>query len=170
MSEQQTTGKGRPTPKRSKQGRGPVAPPPTDRKEAAKRLREKQASGRKDVRASYARGDDELLFPRDQGPARKIAREVVDGRRNVLTLFTPVMVLYVVALVSRDVNVLALALSLFFAVLLAGAVDSVFLVRALGRRLDAEVPGERARKHAFYTVMRALSLRRLRRPKPAPKA
>lgn len=164
---EQTTGKGRPTPKRAKQGRGPVAPPPTDRKEAAKRLREKQAAGRKDVRASYARGDDALLFPRDQGPARKIARDVVDGRRNVLTFFTPVALVYLVGVVTRDLSVMALGFGMFLAVLLAGSVDAVFMVRALGRRLAAEVPGESTRRHVMYAVLRASSLRRLRRPKPA---
>src|SRR3954453_20359789 len=82
-----TTGKGRPTPKRSEaQGRrpGPPPPPPTTRKEAYKRMRENRAAGRA---TTAARGDDSYLPRRDQGPAKRLVRHVVDSRRHLGRLF-----------------------------------------------------------------------------------
>ena len=166
MSEQ-TTGKGRPTPKRAKQGRGPVAAPPTDRKEAARRLREKQAAARSDLKQSYARGDDALLLPRDQGPQRRLVRDVVDGRHNLATLLLPVALVTIGSGLSRNVQAQALTFGLWLAVLLAAAFDSVLLALTVRRRLQGAFPGESTRGHLFYGVMRSTSLRRIRRPKPA---
>ena len=53
---EQTQGKGRPTPKRTQKARGPVAPPPTNRREAARQLREKQAVARKDLKGQSGPG------------------------------------------------------------------------------------------------------------------
>src|SRR3712207_2693196 len=102
-----TSGKGRPTPKRSEaQGRrqGPPPPPPTTRKEAYKRMRETQAARRAEVRQGAARGDDAYLPARDRGPVRKLVRDVVDSRRNIGSLFLAVAA---VALVGTFVPSLA---------------------------------------------------------------
>jgi len=83
---EQTTGKGRPTPKRSeaqKRRSGPVAPPPTSRREAAKQLRAKQAENRQRVRKGSLAGDETALLKRDQGPVRKMVRELIDSRRSL---------------------------------------------------------------------------------------
>src|SRR5215218_8369434 len=85
-----TSGKGRPTPRRSEaQGRrpGPPPPPPTTRKEAYKRMREQQAVRRSETRQGMARGDDNYLPARDRGPVRRTVRDVVDSRRNVGSWF-----------------------------------------------------------------------------------
>jgi len=53
-------GKGRPTPKRADAQRrrtGPVAPPPSTRKEAAKLARARATESRERVRDATARGD-----------------------------------------------------------------------------------------------------------------
>lgn len=155
-------GKGRPTPKRSA-ARGPVAPPPQSRKEAAARMRERQSQDRKTFRSG------ERLLPRDQGPARAAVRDVVDGRRNLATLLLPVALLYVLASVVSGVTGSATPLDVMqrvfqIAVLLLLA-DSVVLVLALRSRLR-EIEGERTRRHAGYALLRSSALRRFRMPPP----
>ncbi len=34
-------------------------------------------------------GEEAFLLPRDQGPVRRYARDIVDSRRNLLGLFMP---------------------------------------------------------------------------------
>lgn len=103
-----TAPKGRPTPKRSEAARrrGPVAPAPMTTAEARKRR--KEVGGRKltkeerraqkltrradmaDRREKMMAGEDAYLLPRDKGPVRRYARDLVDSRRNLLGLFMPI--------------------------------------------------------------------------------
>ena len=102
-----TAPKGKPTPKRSEASRkrGPVAPAPMTTAEA--RRRRKEIGGPKlsrderkaerltrradmsDRREKMMAGEDAYLLPRDKGPVRRLVRDIVDSRRNVLGLFMP---------------------------------------------------------------------------------
>jgi hypothetical protein len=42
-----------------------------------------------DRREKMMAGDDAYLLPRDKGPVRRLVRDIVDSRRNVLGLFMP---------------------------------------------------------------------------------
>src|SRR4051812_37129839 len=71
------TGKGRPTPKRrdaEKRRTGPVAPPPTNRREAARRMRAETKERRTLARQALRTGDERYLPARDQGPERRLVR------------------------------------------------------------------------------------------------
>ncbi|HEX6755738.1 MAG TPA: DUF3043 domain-containing protein, partial [Mycobacteriales bacterium] len=114
------TGKGRPTPRRREAQRrrtGPVAPPPKTRREAYKRMREQSAERRAGMREGMRTGDERFLLPRDQGPERRLVRDVVDSRRNAGSLFLFVAVIYFAGLFVRDVRFQAIAVSLWVAVL-----------------------------------------------------
>src|SRR3954451_12076876 len=100
-----TNGKGRPPPRRSEpQGRrpGPPPPPPTTRKEAYRRMRETQAAGRSTARSAAAAGNEAYLPRRDQGPVKKLVRDVVDARRNVGSLFLVVAGVAVVGTIAPN--------------------------------------------------------------------
>ena len=88
-----TAPKGRPTPKRNDKRRGPVAPAPQTTAEARKRRKEMRATMTKEERraekakrrAALANrrermmaGEEAFLLPRDQGPVRRYARDIVD--------------------------------------------------------------------------------------------
>ena len=93
-----TAPKGKPTPKRNEAARrrGPVAPAPMTAAEA--RRRRKELGGPKltrqerkaekierrlataDRREKMMAGEDDYLLPRDKGPVRRFARDVVDGK------------------------------------------------------------------------------------------
>jgi hypothetical protein len=166
---EKTQGKGRPTPKRKdaqpRRG-GPVAPPPTNRREAAKQLREKQAENRKRVRQGTATGDERAMLPRDAGPVRRLVRDLVDTRRNMGWLLLPTSVL---PLITASVNpaVQQGAFSLFTATVFAVGLDLLLLSRLLKTRLRAEFPTEqKLGKHIRYGLLRSTTIRRFRMPKP----
>lgn len=167
MTETPAQGKGRPTPKRPKRGTGPVAPPPANRREAAKRMREQAAEQRAKIKSGTRTGDTRYLMPRDSGPVRQLVRDLVDARRHIGVLLLPAALLPVLAQLSGSPQVLALATTLWLATLLAAISDFVltaFLVRA---RIKAEFPDEtKMRGHLLYAVVRTAQFRRFRLPPP----
>lgn len=179
-----TSPKGRPTPKRSQARRkGPVAPAPMTASEA--RARRKTLAGPKlsreerkaDRAASRARmtdrrqrmmaGDEAYLLPRDQGPIRRYARDVVDARRNLLGLFMPATLFLMFAMFTTPQ--LQLWVSPAMLVLMAVmAIDGVLLGRKVSRLVDAKFPNntESRWKLGLYAAGRASQMRRMRTPRP----
>lgn len=163
-------GKGRPTPKRSearKRRGGPVLPPPTSRREAAKRMRAQAAQERRDVRAGLRSGDPARMLPRDAGPVRALVRDVIDGRRNLAVLMLPVALVLVVAQFSGNVAVLEVAVRFWTLTLLLVVGDLVAVAIVLRRRLRTAFPDlGRTRGHVGYGLMRSTVFRRFRTPPP----
>ena len=169
MSEQtQGTGKGRPTPKRSEaqKRRGPVAPPPTNRKEAARQLREKQAEERRRVRDGSLRGDERAMLKRDQGPVRRMVRDLVDGRRSLGWVLLPTALVVVLAGFFPNVNLQAVTFAVWLASLAAVAIDMVFVGRDIRRAVRQQFPDEKPGSHVRYGLMRTTVMRRWRMPRP----
>ena len=182
-----TAPKGKPTPKRNEAARrrGPVAPAPMTAAEA--RRRRKELGGPKltreerkaekierrvamaDRREKMMAGEDDYLLPRDKGPVRRFARDVVDARRNVLGLFMPAalgLIFVMLAVPSIEVQRL---LSPAMLVLVAIMVADGFLVgRKVNRLVDEKFPDntESGWKLGFYAASRASQLRRMRAPRP----
>ncbi|MCU1692462.1 MAG: conserved rane protein of unknown function [Frankiales bacterium] len=162
-----TSPKGRPTPKRSAAARGPVAPPPQTRKEAAARLREQGKAGRKGVRAGYVAHDESALLPRDQGPVRRLVRDVVDSRRNVGVLLLPIAVLLVLAQLAGNDTVYSVASRVWAVGLVAVVVDFLLLGLRVRKTLVARHPSEpKLLRHVGYALLRSTVLRRFRMPPP----
>ncbi len=184
-----TAPKGRPTPKRSEAARrrGPVAPAPLTTAEARKRRKELAASKPKltkeerkaekvsrraemaDRRERMMAGDDAYLLPRDKGPVRRYARDIVDSRANLLGLFMPVALGLV--LITLAVPAVAVQKYVSFGMpvlLLVMAVDGVLLGRRVNRKVDEKFPDntESGFKLGFYAASRASQLRRMRAPRP----
>jgi DUF3043 family protein len=178
--------KGRPTPKRNEARRsskkGPVAPAPMTSSEA--RARRKTLAGPKlsreerkaDKVASRARmtdrrermmaGEEAYLLPRDQGPVRRYARDVVDARRNLLGLFMPATLFLMFAMFA--VPQLQLFVSPAMLVLMVVmTVDGLLLGRKVSRQVDAKFPNntESRWKLGLYAAGRASQVRRLRSPR-----
>ncbi len=167
---EQTQGKGRPTPKRrdvEKRRGGPVAPPPTNRREAAKQLRAKQAADRQRGRAGGTGPTERVLLARDAGPVRRRVRDLVDARRNLGGLLMPAAALSIASFFTKDQRVLAAISGVFVATLVGVALDTVLLSSVIRRRLSAEFPQEgKLGGHVFYGVLRSTVIRRMRMPKP----
>ena len=170
MSESPTTGKGRPTPKRKDSQRrhgGPVAPPPATRKEAAKRVRAKGAEQRKAVRAGTRAGDERAFLTRDQGPVRRLVRDLVDSRRHVGVLLLPATFLPVLANLSGSQQIRAAAVSLWLVGVAAAVADMVVTGVLVRRRVLHDFPQEtKTRGHVGYGLIRTTQFRRFRVPPP----
>jgi hypothetical protein len=182
-----TAPKGKPTPKRSEASRrrGPVAPAPMTSAEARKRRkelrgpklsREERKAERLERRSDSAErrermmaGDDAYLLPRDKGPVRRYARDIVDSRRNVLGLFMPAalgLILVMLAVPSVQVQQLISPAMLVLVVIMV--IDGFFLGRKVNRMVDVKFPGntDSGWKLGFYAASRASQLRRMRAPRP----
>jgi hypothetical protein len=187
-----TAPKGRPTPKRdSAKRRGPVAPAPQTSAEARKRRKELQGPklskeerkaekvGRRadmaDRRERMMAGEDGYLLPRDKGPVRRYARDIVDSRRNLLGLFMPIalamifLMLSVGSVPSAQSVVMQLISSYgLMALLLIMLVDGFILGRRVNKLVDLKFPEnlESGWKLGFYAASRASQIRRMRAPRP----
>ncbi|TMQ91438.1 DUF3043 domain-containing protein [Actinomadura soli] len=161
-------GKGRPTPKRKeaeKRNRQPITAP-SSRKEAYRKVRERQASDRVKARQGMAKGDEKHLLKRDKGPVRRLARNYVDSRRTVGSYLMYAM--FAIVLLSMLPIPVARLLVLFAPPLLLVVVFAEGLLLSRGiRRLAAErYPDEDVKGVGLYAAMRAMQIRRLRVPNP----
>jgi hypothetical protein len=180
-----TPPKGRPTPKRdASRRRGPVAPAPMTAAEARRRRkelrgaklsreerREEKAARRaatSDRRERMMAGDDDYLLPRDKGPVRRYARDIVDSRRiSVLGLFMPaaLALIFIMLAVPQVQYYISPAMLILMGIMI---VDGFFLGRKVNRLVDAKFPQhtESSWKLGFYAASRASQLRRMRAPRP----
>jgi hypothetical protein len=172
-------GKGRPTPKRSEaertryksitgsttSGRGPstgTAP----RGKATPEDKARARSDRAKRMDAMRRGEDWALLPRDRGPVRKLARDWVDAHRRPSEYYMYILVVLLIALLSRN-NALNAYVSPFVLVLIAViAVDAYYIRRALRKLVAERYPNESTRGLTVYATMRALQIRRFRNPAP----
>jgi hypothetical protein len=182
-----TPPKGRPTPKRNEAARrrGPVAPAPMTSAEARKRRKElggpklskeerraEKSERRADMserRAKMMSGEEGYLLPRDKGPVRRYARDIVDARRNVLGLFMPAALgLIFVMLAVPSVEVQRLLSPAMLVLVLIMVIDGVFVGRRVNKLVNAKFPDniESGWKLGFYAASRASQLRRMRAPRP----
>ncbi|WP_245679283.1 DUF3043 domain-containing protein [Actinomadura hibisca] len=161
-------GKGRPTPKRSeaqKLRRQPITAP-ANRKEAYRKLREKQAADRVKQREGMARGEDRYLLKRDKGPVRRLARDYVDSRRTVGSYLMYVM-FAIVAVSLLPLGAAKLLSLLIPPVLLAAVfVEGLLISRGVKKLAAERYPNEDAKGAGLYAAMRAMQIRRLRMPAP----
>ena len=164
-----TPKKGAPTPKRSQSQanrRQQAYQAPADRKAAAKQARQRDAGDRQRRSAAMQRGESWALPRKDQGPVRALARDVVDSRRGLGEYYMLMVVLLVVLLVPPG-NTTKLIADVVVVALLAIIVVEGYLVGGKVKRLAAErYPGEPTRGIVMYTIMRGISMRRMRMPKP----
>lgn len=181
-----TAPKGRPTPKRSSatRKRGPVAPAPMTSAEARQRRKElggpktkeerkaERLARRTDMdsrREKMMTGDEAYLLPRDKGPVKRYARDIVDARRNALGLFMPsalAMVFFMMALPQvRMQGVLSIAMLVLMIVM---GIDGVLIGRRVNKLVNVKFPDniESGWKLGFYAASRASQLRKMRVPRP----
>ncbi|MFD0686852.1 DUF3043 domain-containing protein [Actinomadura fibrosa] len=161
-------GKGRPTPKRSeaeKRRRQPITAP-SSRKEAYRKVRERQASERVKAREGMAKGEEKYLLKRDKGPVRRLARDYVDARRTVGSYLMYAM--FAIVMLSLLPIPAARLLVLFAPPLLLVVVfaEGLLLSRGIKRLAAERYPDEDTKGVGMYAAMRAMQIRRLRVPGP----
>ncbi|HPZ96369.1 MAG TPA: DUF3043 domain-containing protein [Mycobacterium sp.] len=177
-----TAPKGRPTPKRDAKKRGPVAPAPMTAAEARKRRKEMRSKLTKEERKEQRlkeravlsqrrermmAGEEAYLLPRDQGPVRRYARDLVDSRRNFLGLFMPsaIFMIFVMMMLPQLQYYVSPMMLLWMVVMTA---DALLISRRVNKAVEAKFPDntESRFKLGLYAAGRASQLRRMRIPRP----
>lgn len=177
-----TAPKGRPTPKRDAKRRGPVAPAPMTASEARKRRKEMRSKLTKEERKEQRQkeraalsvrrermmaGEEAYLLPRDQGPVRRYARDLVDSRRNFLGLFMPSAIFMIFAMMALpQVQYYVSPMMLLWMVVMTA--DALLIARRVNRAVAAKFPDntESRFKLGLYAAGRASQIRRMRIPRP----
>jgi hypothetical protein len=114
-------------------------------------------------------GEEAYLLPRDRGPVRRLARDVVDARRSVLGLFMPAALLLIFVMLSvPSVEVQRLISPAMLVLVLIMVIDGFLIGRKVNRAVDEKFPDntESGWKLGFYAASRASQLRRMRAPRP----
>ena len=161
---------GKQTPKRSAVQRRRVAEKaPENRREAYKQLRERQRAERAEATAGMKAGDERYLLPRDRGPERSLVRDVVDSRRTVGTYFFGGALIVLIGSQPMMPKVVQLGTNILWVILAAGVVlDSILIARKVKRLIRERFPktDQRLGSLYLYGIMRGLTFRRMRIPKP----
>jgi hypothetical protein len=173
-------GKGRPTPKRSEaerdryrsitgsttSGRGPSSGSTSRGGKATPEEKARMRSERDRRMTAMRRGEEWALGPRDRGPVRKLARDYVDAHRRVSEYYMYVLIVLLVALLSRNKTLETYVTPFVLVLIVVIAVDAYLIRRALRKLVAERAPGESTRSMTTYAVMRALQIRRFRMPAP----
>ena len=164
-----SAGKGRPTPKRrdaQKRRRGPV---PANKKEAAAARRMRLREERMVQRQALLSGDERHLPARDAGPAKRLARDVVDSRFTLGQVFFALILVVLAASLTippRYKTTLAAVNALSFLTVIVVFLDSMRVGRRAKQMVTAAYDAKSAYGVTAYAAIRAMQPRRLRRPPP----
>jgi hypothetical protein len=157
------------TPKRSNAGRRRgTEPAPANRREAYKQMRARQREERAEASQGMRDGDEKYLLPRDRGPERALVRAIVDSRRTVGTWFFAGAIIVLFG-TSTKIPLVELVSNIVWAALALGVIlDSVIISRRVKRLIRERFPKTEQKMASLYLygVMRALTFRKMRVPKP----
>ncbi|MEU5905538.1 DUF3043 domain-containing protein [Micromonospora sp. NPDC047527] len=157
-----TPAKGRETPKRPTVGRRPAGPTrPLSKEEERERRRKLRAEAAAEFRREGG--------PRDRGPERLLARNVVDSRRTVGTWFFGGALIVLIGSNAAMPPVVRLVSNLLWGALALGVViDSLLICRKIGKLVRQRFPktDQRMGSLYLYAVMRSITFRRMRAPAP----
>lgn len=139
---------------------------PLTRKEQSQRERRRRASARdKQREALMGSGSAADLPPRDRGPAKALARDVVDRRRTVAEFMLPILV--VILILSFFPPMAATVFGLWTVTIIATVIDEAWLIFTLKRELAKRFDKAGRRGAVLYAILRSTQIRRMRLPKPA---
>lgn len=151
------------TPKRPTAGRRPGGAPskPLTKEEA----REQRRAARAEAASEFRREGG----PRDRGPERLLARNVVDSRRTVGTWFFGGALIVLVGSNQAMPPIVRLLSNVLWGLLALGVVvDSVLISRKIKKLVRERYPKstEKLGSLYFYAIMRSITFRRMRAPAP----
>ena len=171
-SESKVQGKGRPTPSRNEREAANIKPLVGNRsKEARAQAKIQQRDSRLKARAAMMAGDEKYLLGRDQGPQRKIAREIIDGRYTMIEGLMPLMIVFLLVTSVTPVAANNLITLVMVLVLTAVSMEATIMHRMIGARIKERLGATTKMQKGtwFYTFTRGMQPRPLRIPKPAPR-
>jgi hypothetical protein len=165
-----TPAKGRPTPKRTANGRPrAVVAAPTDKKAAKAQMRAKMREERSIAYEGMRRGDDKYLSARDKGPVRRLVRDLIDARRNVGSYFLIGALAVLLFSQPQWPAPIRFGANILWLLLIVAILLDVFLIsRMIRKKVRERFPNapDKMSGLTFYGVMRSVQFRRMRSPAP----
>lgn len=171
-------GKGRPTPKRKEAEAARRRPLVPDTRGDAKARKAALREQRRREQEAMINGDERYLPSRDKGPVRRMARDVVDARRNfgdyfIWCAFGLLAVMFLIPALMPLVGAEAAGAllvgmnGLTMVIMVVAVLDGWRLARLLRHELEGRFGAEKvSRATVRYGVLRAYQMRRMRMPKP----
>lgn len=167
-----TSGKGRATPTRKEREAANLKPLVGNKsKEARAAARIQQRDSRLKARAAMMAGDEKYLLGRDQGPQRKIAREIIDGRYTLIEGLMPLMVLFLLVTSFTPPSANNIITLVMIIALVVVSIEASLMHRMIGARIKEKMGASTKMQKGtwFYVFTRGMQPRPLRIPKPAPR-
>ena len=167
-----TEGKGRATPTRKEREAANLKPLVGNKsKEARASAKIQQRESRLKARAAMMAGDEKYLLGRDQGPQRKIAREVIDGRYTLIEGLMPLMVLFLLVTSVTPGAANTIITFVMMIALVVVSIEATLMHKLIGSRIKEKLGAStKVQKGTwFYVFTRGMQPRPLRIPKPAPR-
>lgn len=161
-------GKGRPTPtrKEAEAAARERARLPRDRKALARHQKELRIESSRTLRKAMKEGDEKHMLARDQGPVKRLIRDLVDSRIGFSELLAPLLILIMLLGYTAGPDAARYANALWYVTIILVIFDVIRLRFRVRREVRRRFPEETLKGVTTYAVMRALNLRFLRMPKP----
>jgi hypothetical protein len=165
-------GKGRPTPKRREAEAGRYTPiGGAKRTSSGPRTPEQKTRDKTERQRSYAamrRGEEWALPAKDKGPARALARDLVDSKRRISEYYMYILLALLVVLfgLGREKAIQTYLDLVLLVLVVVLAVDALSLRRSLRRLMAERLPDVSSAGLTRYAVFRAIQIRRFRLPPP----
>ncbi|QDO90299.1 DUF3043 domain-containing protein [Ornithinimicrobium ciconiae] len=168
MIQERPGAKNRPTPKRRDQEAANKRPLVGNAKAAKADVKTRQRAEREQVRQGMLRGEEKYLPKRDQGGAKRLARDIVDARWNIGEFLLPLMLIVLALMLFAGTNprMQLLILPLVYGVMAIGVLDAWFLTRRVKKRVTEEFGESAAGGLGWYVALRSLQMRMSRVPRP----
>lgn len=162
------TKKGRPTPKRkdAEAVRKVSSLAPASSKAEKERQRAATRAARVAQRQAQLRGDESALLPRDRGPEKRYIRNYVDSRRGISEYLMPATLVVLILSMFQIPAVTAFGTILMYTLLIFAIVEGILLNRRIKSEFLKRFPSATYKGNGYYIFSRAVSLRRLRVPRP----
>jgi hypothetical protein len=162
------TKKGRPTPKRkdAEAVRKVSSLAPASSKAEKERQRAATRAARVAQRQAQLRGDESALLPRDRGPEKRYIRNYVDSRRGIAEFLMPATLVVLILSIFQIPALTAFGTILMYTLLIFAIVEGFLLNRRIKGEFLKRFPNATYKGNGYYIFSRAVSLRRLRVPRP----
>jgi Flp pilus assembly protein TadB len=160
--------KGQATPRRKEQEAANKRGLVVDVKSDAKERRARDRARREAEYAALRQGDEKNMPIEHRGPEKRFIRDYIDARTSVGEFLLPFSILFVIASLVWGNGALGAVLILaFYAIVLIAGVETWLMMRRMKKSFIAKFGENKLpRGFTFYSIARALNMRRFRTPKP----
>ncbi|GAB49510.1 hypothetical protein MOPEL_130_01170 [Mobilicoccus pelagius NBRC 104925] len=159
--------KNRPTPSRREAEAARKRPiVPADRKAAKQESRQKERAERARYREGMYRGEEWALGPRDQGPQRRLVRDLVDSRWNVGEFLLPIMIVALPISMLPNRWAYIVGFVVLYGMIVLTVLDAVLLARRAKNEIRSRLGEEPAKGTFWYVFSRSVQMRAGRVPRP----